>query len=622
MKRANFTVFLLLLLISNNIFSQCPGCITDMNFTVTPAEPALSPDTLPNGTALQPYDQDVSFYMPATFLHSSGFTLTLDEIEIIDVLGVPYGLHWQSSGTNNKFYPSSNPPTTEHGCAKFCGTPLIPGNYIITVMVKASVTYALGSTSQNSSFNIPITILPGSTGNTNFTIANPQGCAPINSTFINHNPNPGYTPTSQTTGFTYLWNFGNGNTTTLENPTSQSYFYAGNYPINYTCNIDTVGYYLTNVDITAIGCTDGYLGGDPEVYIEIWDGSNTKIYTTESSTITGTCPFNFPLNIKMVNPPYTIQVWDDDSPLDDDNCVNNNEGVYDFITLNLPSLTTFGSNTYIGTNSSLTISYTINKPVITFTSSDTIKVFPVPSQPVISFTPNDSVCSGDTIILTSSSTNNNQWYFNDTLIYGANSNKDTVYNTGIYKVVVTNTYGCSNVSLNKHITFVSNPPQPQLWSTKKDTIETNVPSTGFFIQWYRIAGTTTHLINGANQNTYIIDTSGGYFLIISNSFGCQYISDTLNMVYVNGIDINLFESTLNIYPNPASGIFTISFDNLYDISLITITNMLGQNLYNENVPANNIHFEKQIDVSSFPKGIYLIKLIGNNFNKTYKLSIN
>jgi hypothetical protein len=114
-------IFLLLFLITLKFsYAQCPGCVIDYSCVVSPEKPTLCPDTLPPGYAMQYFDEDVTFYMPSEFEDAgSGLNVTLNRIEVTGVVGMPFGLSFESSSPTNNFYPSSNPPTTEHGCANF-----------------------------------------------------------------------------------------------------------------------------------------------------------------------------------------------------------------------------------------------------------------------------------------------------------------------------------------------------------------------------------------------------------------------------------------------------------------------------------------------------------------------
>lgn len=60
--------------------------------------------------------------------------------------------------------------------------------------------------------------------------------------------------------------------------------------------------------------------------------------------------------------------------------------------------------------------------------------FPIPNLPIIDLSQN---------VLNSNFTSGNQWYLNDSIIFGANSRSFTITRNGFYHVVVTDTNGCS-----------------------------------------------------------------------------------------------------------------------------------------------------------------------------------
>jgi len=64
---------------------------------------------------------------------------------------------------------------------------------------------------------------------------------------------------------------------------------------------------------------------------------------------------------------------------------------------------------------------------------------PSPPKPTLSY-------NNDSTVLISSTADNYQWYFYDSLIVGANTKEYTPTKPGYYKVEVTNTYGCKSVS--------------------------------------------------------------------------------------------------------------------------------------------------------------------------------
>jgi len=81
---------------------------------------------------------------------------------------------------------------------------------------------------------------------------------------------------------------------------------------------------------------------------------------------------------------------------------------------------------------------------------------------------------------------------------------------------------------------------------------------------------------------------------------------------------NIEKELFSIYPNPAENLITVNFKTEINTPVMTykIYNLQGQLILE-----NNLLPDKQIDVSSLPSGIYLIKLTINNQVHTQKLII-
>jgi hypothetical protein len=175
---------LLLSIITTFVFiqqnnAQCPGCIIDQTCSISPPAPTLCPAILPDGLQNTPYDENVTFYMPAQFV-ASGFNVTLNQITVTSITGMPQGLNWETSASpSNVFFPSSNPPTTERGCVKICGTPTVFGQFNIIVSVVAEVSTPIGNVTQNESFSLPILINSPPGANASFAYNPSFGCAPL-----------------------------------------------------------------------------------------------------------------------------------------------------------------------------------------------------------------------------------------------------------------------------------------------------------------------------------------------------------------------------------------------------------------------------------------------------------
>lgn len=586
-------LFILLFSVNNVSFAQCPGCVLNTSCVITPAYPTTCPyDTLPNGTAGQAYDNDITFYMPEIFEVTSPITqnVHLDELVINNVTGLPSGLNWQTNSTNNTYHPSAG---NEHGCAKVCGTPLFPGVYNVTIFFQVTVTPQSigGVTTQNESSTMTLIINQNPSGNSAFVTSNPQGCAPLTSDF-----NPVVTSGGSPL-YSYSWDFGNGNTSTSENPSTQTYLNAGTYVVSQTTNM--LAYRLTDVTFDAgsntnwcgdidepdvFGCT-----GSPDLVFELRDNTSSIIYTSSEVSNSMTGSWNS-INLQLQNQTYTIQFWDIDAV-----SANDNLGIF--------TITPGAVGTFNFSGGGVSGTYTIDTEIInSISDTDSIKVFPVPSVLTITSAPNDSACSDQTITLTVPGGYYYQWYNDTALLYNAIDTFITLSNTsGDYWVMASNQYGCSSASQHTAINFIENPPKPT-FGIASNTLTCYLTDVTF--QWYQ----NGVLINGATNNTYTITASDYYSLVVTNSFGCYNNSDTVFVTKV-GISENIFVNDFSLFPNPNNGEFTVSFGMVTIANVkITITDLIGKVVYQKDEGEQNGKIERFVNLSELNKGMYLFNL--------------
>lgn len=115
---------------------------------------------------------------------------------------------------------------------------------------------------------------------------------------------------------------------------------------------------------------------------------------------------------------------------------------------------------------------------------------------------------------------------------------------------------------------------------------------------------------------------GTYILVVTDANGCT-ASDTITMVGSSctvGIKNKKVDNTINIYPNPNTGQFTVKFDasqnTLFSLNIYRID---GKLVYSEEVNTNTGSYTGQFDLSKNAKGIYFIKLITNSDVVTKKV---
>lgn len=405
-------------------------CTIDYSYT----SPGIYPDTLPPATVGEFYDTDISFLFPTD---TSGFNFT--NFQIVGV-NAPAGLDWECSNDANgcNYDPQQDP----YGCARVWGTPTIPGQYAVAIDAIADLTIQQNNPVQ---FFVYIEVLPPVQNNAGFTMSPGFGCGETVVSFTNNNPSNGYVPIPNITqGFIYSWDFDNGNLSNQENPVDQTYTATGEYIIDYSCLIDTFGFFLEGITLNSVNCTDAIGYGNPDLYVIVYDADGTVVYENENSASDADLPVSFTMNVPLTNPPYDVQVWDEDSDnlfgQDDDNCVDNTEGSGELVTISLPAIDAYGVTTQVGSNGPLNFSYSINKPTIEIIVADTLNIYNAPPVPLVTSDLNVPELSTPDLGY------DYQWYLDGAVIPGETNTTITLVDAGDYTVSATDTNGCSSMS--------------------------------------------------------------------------------------------------------------------------------------------------------------------------------
>ncbi len=147
------------------------------------------------------------------------------------------------------------------------------------------------------------------------------------------------------------------------------------------------------------------------------------------------------------------------------------------------------------------------------------------TNPVFQLTPSgtNSICPGDSLLVSANITGTDQWFFNGTSIAGETNDSIYLFNEGVYNMIHTNADGCSDsASVGITITFNSVPnvtltPSGNAEYCPGDSVELQVNTGGGAIQWY-LNGTA---IPNANANSYYASSIGSYNVIKTNLSGCQ-----------------------------------------------------------------------------------------------------
>jgi hypothetical protein len=85
-------------------------------------------------------------------------------------------------------------------------------------------------------------------------------------------------------------------------------------------------------------------------------------------------------------------------------------------------------------------------------------------------------------------------------------------------------------------------------------------------------------------------------------------------------DNKLSVKEMKFYPNPGDGKFTLSFNLPEEGNTdVTIMNLDGKSIYSEKLASFKGQYEKQIDISSNPKGVYFVKITQGEHSQLKKI---
>lgn len=202
-----------------------------------------------------------------------------------------------------------------------------------------------------------------------------------------------------------------------------------------------------------------------------------------------------------------------------------------------------------------------------------INVLPAPTA-VLTINGSPNVCAGRTVVLTTTSApgQSYQWFRNDTLIGGAISNLYPAGQAGLYKVKVTNSFGCFDFSDTLRINVLNAPGAPFITvSVGSDSLFSTASSGNV---WFR----NGVQIQGVAGRAIRVTQNGLHYAIVRGTNGC--FSDTSNRINITNVSIeNLDQASFLVYPNPTSGkVFAQVSGDINGQLEIRIQNLVGQTI--------------------------------------------
>jgi PKD repeat protein len=571
-------LLLICLLICGIQFSIAQSCTPDLSIT----QPGIYPDAttnFPQGYAGVSYSTVIQFKV-ITDTVSSGTHVTVTDITMDSVSGLPPGFTYVSNPANHIFPGGSNACFTLNGNPALADT----GTYHIVVHVTLhGVVLGFIHVSQSSTITGYRIVVNGA----------PEARFNADTTSVCAGNAVNFTDFSTDNPTIYQWSFpgGSPSSSSLKVPPPVIYTTPGNY----------------NVSLT--------------VYNPVGNHTKTKNgYITVNSSPTAAITANGPVTF-CKGKDVTLSA-------------NTGSGLtYQWSSVYVPIQ---------GATSDSYVAYRRGWFRVTVTNSNgcsaisnLIHVY-VNSHPLATVSPSGSlsICNGQSITLTANAGVGltYQWKKNNYPVQGATNISYIVTKQGDYNVKVIDINQCTNSSDINNIIVNSLPTAsitasgPLTFCQGQSVNLTANSAIGFNYQWKK----NNVNIAGETNQSYLAKKTGNYKVIVTNLNGCSKIS-VPSSVLVNcredGSGNNLlseYENSIALRPNPAASIATIDLNLLnagnVSIKAFDLTGKLISVITEGNFEEGNHLFT--FDVSAFEKGIYIISIKSVEGIKTIKLVVN
>jgi len=328
----------------------------------------------------------------------------------------------------------------------------------------------------------------------------PDVCQGIPVTVTNITDNNGLTISS------WGWDFGDGNTSTDQQPAPNPYLAAGDYSIKLKA-------------IASNGCADSVT-------------NTVSVGAYPVAAVTANAPLSFCKGDSVIlSVPY------------------NTTYIYNWMAGGT-GLTNGDSCKYVAKFTG-DYSVTVVNPkgnCTTISSVVSVTAQDAPNAPSISVDGDTEFCQGDSVILSVINTlNDSYWWKLNGGAVGSDSCRFAAKNTGTYNLTVTNSSGCSANSTDSINVIVNTIPVVGDLSLSGsasfcngDSVILSIPSVaGYSYNWRNDYG----LISGAETNSYTATTSGTYKLEVSNSTGCMAWTSPVNITVKPSPEKPVLEAT-------------------------------------------------------------------------------
>jgi len=270
----------------------------------------------------------------------------------------------------------------------------------------------------------------------------------------------------------------------------------------------------------------------------------------------------------------------------------------------------------VSTSGNYTVTYTDGNGCSATSNATTVNVSSSPA-PTVQITGNITLCQGDMVTLTSSPADTYLWS------NGATTQSITVGTAGLYNVTVTNSDACNGTGQSSDVTVVVNPVPTAAGAIGSQTGATVVftnTSTGATSYTWNFGDLSS---SSAVAPTHIYAANGNYTVTLIATNGSCSDTTTINVTVAVGIDEINNISGVNLFPNPANDIATVTIalteSAKVSVNIFDVTGKLINTVYNGqmNAGSNNV----TIETADMPSGIYFTTINSGKYSKTLKLVV-